>query len=266
MCRHIAWLGPPRALDDLILRPEFGLLRQSWAPRRQRHGTMNADGFGAAWYVDGRETPVRFRRAQPMWTDASFASIAPTIDSGCVLAAVRSATVGTAADESCAAPFVDGTSALSHNGALRDWPGDRARFASAVAAVPEAAAGVDSALPFGLAATAWRAGVDLTGGLASAVRELEDGADDAGRLTLLATDGRAIAGVVVGEPMYVTRRDGGVLVASEPDDDGETWEQIPDRHLITVTRDGDEFTVTIDPLDQPSPPATTGEPPWPTAR
>ena len=92
MCRHLAWLGEPRTLHDLVLAPSHSLYEQSWAPREQRHGTVNADGFGAGWYVDGRAAPVRYRRAQSIWTDASFASLAPTVQSRCVLAAVRSAT------------------------------------------------------------------------------------------------------------------------------------------------------------------------------
>ncbi|NEE09819.1 class II glutamine amidotransferase, partial [Streptomyces sp. SID7499] len=53
MCRHIAYVGEPVALGDILLRPPHALVRQSWAPRRQRYGTVNADGFGVGWYADG---------------------------------------------------------------------------------------------------------------------------------------------------------------------------------------------------------------------
>ena len=36
MCRHLAYLGPPTTLAELLLHPPHSLLRQSWAPRRQR--------------------------------------------------------------------------------------------------------------------------------------------------------------------------------------------------------------------------------------
>ncbi len=49
MCRHAAWLGEPRPLSSLIQRPDHGLLKQSYVPRRQRWGTVNADGFGMGW-------------------------------------------------------------------------------------------------------------------------------------------------------------------------------------------------------------------------
>ncbi|WP_068433711.1 ergothioneine biosynthesis protein EgtC [Piscicoccus intestinalis] len=244
MCRHLAWLGPPRTLERLLCEPEFGLLRQSYAPRRQRFGTINTDGFGAAWYVAGRPEPVRYRRAQPMWADASFASLAPTIAAGCALGAVRSATIGTAADESCAAPFADGPLAFSHNGRIDDWAGARRALAADVAEVPQAWAGVDSALAFGLAAAAYRREAldhppgEAPGAVAAALVEAVARLRPfGGRLTFLATDGATLAGTVVAEPMYVTRRDGGVLVASEPDGTqqcDDEWRQIPDEHLVRV--------------------------------
>ncbi len=118
MCRHLAWLGAPRSLGGLLLEPEHGLLRQSYAPRRQRHGTMNADGWGAGFYAAGRAEPARWRSNRPLWSDASFASVAPVISAGCVLAAVRSATAGMPADETAAAPFQSGRWLLSHNGVV----------------------------------------------------------------------------------------------------------------------------------------------------
>ncbi len=53
MCRHLAWLGAPRSLGELLLQPEHGLLVQSYAPRRQRHGRMNADGWGVGFFAAG---------------------------------------------------------------------------------------------------------------------------------------------------------------------------------------------------------------------
>lgn len=114
MCRHLAYVGPPVSLDRLLVRPAHGLYEQSWQPRRQRHGTVNADGFGVGWYPqdtaeeDGGEggpgRPARYRRAVPVWADANFAELSAAVRSGAVLAAVRSATAGTTQDESAAAP------------------------------------------------------------------------------------------------------------------------------------------------------------------
>ena len=77
MCRHLAYLGPPVELARLVLTPSHGLYEQSWAPRRQTHGVVNADGFGLGWYpsgpgageaadVGGGAQPARYRRAAEM--------------------------------------------------------------------------------------------------------------------------------------------------------------------------------------------------------
>ena len=50
MCRHLAYLGPPRSLSSLLYEPEESLERQSWKPRFQREGAMNADGWGVGWW------------------------------------------------------------------------------------------------------------------------------------------------------------------------------------------------------------------------
>src|ERR1700759_3282009 len=108
MCRHLAWLGEPRSVAALVLQPGHGLLRQSYQPRRQSHGLMNADGWGVGLLVPGRADPGRWRSARPLWSDASFSSVGP--------APGRSATAGIPKEESAAAPFTDGRRLLSHNG------------------------------------------------------------------------------------------------------------------------------------------------------
>ena len=232
MCRHLAWLGAPRSLQALVVDRPHALFEQSWAPRRQRHGTVNVDGFGAGWYVD-RPHPVRYRRAQPIWTDGSFASLAPTIASSCVLAAVRSATAGTAADEGAAAPFTHDRWLFSHNGRLHDWATTRKALGPRAADVPDTRVGVDSALLFGLALARWQAGASLPDGLAGAARDVLD--HGGGRLTMLATDGTAVAGVVAGEPMHVLTTPDGTLVASEPDDDDPAWRELADLSVVHLT-------------------------------
>jgi len=235
VCRHLAYLGSPRTLEDLVVAPPHSLYEQSWAPRRQRHGTINVDGFGVGWYVDSRRTPVRYRRAQPIWTDASFESLAPTISSACLVAAVRSATPGTAADESAAAPFIHDRWLFSHNGRLHDWPTARKALLASAADVPDTRVGVDSALLFGLALAAWQAGASLIDGLLNAARAVGD--HGGGRLTMLAADGTSIAGLVLGEPLHVLASGEGVVIASEPDVDGP-WREIADGTAVQVDASG----------------------------
>ena len=112
MCRHLAYLGPPVPLGELLVAAAPRLVRQSWEPRRQRYGTVNADGFGVGWYADGDPVPARYRRAGPIWADQSFADLARVVRSTALLAAVRDATVAGADGEAAAAPFAAGPLAV----------------------------------------------------------------------------------------------------------------------------------------------------------
>ncbi|SCX41214.1 glutamine amidotransferase [Klenkia marina] len=222
MCRHIAYLGRPRTLASLVLEPPSSLLVQSYAPRRQRHGTVNADGWGVGWWGPDRAEPARWRAATPLWGSASFASVAPAVASSCILAAVRSATVGMPIDESAAAPFTDGRWLLSHNGRV-----DRAVLPPA----PGAESVCDSAQ---LAAVVFARGVDALGDVVVQVGT----ADPAARLNLLATDGTRLLATTWGDTLSVLELDEGTVLASEPYDDDPRWTDVPDRHLVTVTPDG----------------------------
>jgi glutamine amidotransferase len=234
MCRHLAYSGPALSLHDLLWRPEFSLLEQASAPRMQRYGRVNADGYGVGWYAPGRAQPIRYRRNVPMWADNSFASVAAATTSECVLAAVRSATVGTPVDESCAAPFTWGTLLWSHNGVVTDPVALRKGVSHLLAPdCPDALAPVDSALLFGLTAAAVQAGDSLPEALASTVRSARE--LSGGRFNLLATDGQQIVGTVCGDTLYVRARPAELVIASEPFDDATDWELLPDESVVTGT-------------------------------
>ncbi|MGZ4448714.1 MAG: ergothioneine biosynthesis protein EgtC [Nocardioides sp.] len=226
MCRHLAWLGEPRTVSSLVLEHPHGLLQQSWAPRRQRRGLMNADGWGVGLVVPGRPEPARWRSARPLWSDASFASVAPLLAAPAVLAAVRSASVGMPPDETAAAPFTDGHWLLSHNGSV-----DRA----VLPADHRAESVCDSAV---LAAHVLARGPEHLAETVLAVAAL----DPAAFLNLLLTDGERVLAVTWGDPLSYLVEPDGVVVASEPWDDDSRWVDVPDRHLVEVTRDG--VTVT----------------------
>ncbi|MCW2819473.1 MAG: ergothioneine biosynthesis protein EgtC [Marmoricola sp.] len=245
MCRHLAWLGRPRSVSSLVLEPEHGLLHQSYAPRRQSHGTMNADGWGVGFWPDRSpadapdeaadgsaaraSVPVRWRSARPLWSDTSFASVAPVLRAGAVVAAVRSATEGMPTDESAAAPFTDGRWLLSHNGRV-----DR----SVLPTAPLAESVCDSAL---LAAHVFDVGPDHLGRVVTDVARL----DPAARLSLLAGDGTRVLATTWGDPLSYLVTPDGVVVASEPYDDDPRWVDVPDRHLLEVAHD----EVTVTPLE-----------------
>ncbi|MBB4856435.1 glutamine amidotransferase [Mycobacteroides chelonae] len=203
-------------MASLMLDPPHGLLVQSYSPRRQKHGRVNADGWGAGFFADG--APRRWRSARPLWGDASFASVAPALRSGCVVAAVRSASVGMPIDESAAAPFTDGTWMLSHNGIV-----DRV----AVGEVFGAESVVDSAV---LAARIFVSGAENLG---ETVRQI-GAADPGARLNILVANGHELIATTWGDTLSILEAADGVVVASEPYDDDPSWVDIPDRQLVRV--------------------------------
>lgn len=213
-------------MASLVLEPSDGLLRQSYAPRRQKRGRLNADGWGVGFYPPGRTEPVRWRSSRPLWSDASFASVAPVLSSGAVLAAVRSATAGMPMDETAAAPFTDGQWLLSHNGRVSR---------QVLPARSEAESVCDSAL---LAAHVFTLGPPR---LVTTLREIAALDPDAS-LNVLMTDGVRIVGVTWGDELSYLVEPDGVAVASEPWDDDPRWVDVPDHHLIEVTSAG--VTVT----------------------
>lgn len=220
MCRHLAWLGEPCSVASLVLEPTYGILVQSYSPRRQKHGLMNADGWGVGFFDGAGSAGVvrRWRSAAPLWGDASFASVAPALRSGCVVAAVRSASVGMPIEPSASAPFTDGQWLLSHNGLVER------------AVLPlsgKAESTVDSAL---LAALIFERGLDALGDTIVEVAA----ADPNARLNILAANGTQLRATTWGDTLSVLRRADGVVLASEPYDDNPEWQEIPDRHLVEV--------------------------------
>jgi gamma-glutamyl hercynylcysteine S-oxide hydrolase len=229
MCRHLGWLGADVSVSSLVLEPPFGLRVQSYAPRRQKHGLINADGWGVGFF-DG-EVTRRWRSTAPLWGDVSFESVAPALRSHCVVAAVRSATVGMPIEASATAPFTDGRWLLSHNGVV-----DRA-----VLPLTSSAESVcDSAI---LAAAIFERGL---GALGATIVEV-GAADPNARLNVLAANGSRLLATAWGDTLCILRRDDGVVLASEPYDNDSEWEDVPDRHLVEITAEG----VTMTPLDHP---------------
>nr|WSY49726.1 ergothioneine biosynthesis protein EgtC [Streptomyces sp. NBC_00886] len=238
MCRHLAYLGPEEPLGRLLVEPEHSLYRQSWEPRRQRHGTVNADGFGVGWYAEGDPVPGRYRRAAPIWGDQSFADLARVVRSGALLAAVRDATLAGADGEAAAAPFAAGPWLFSHNGAVTGWPRTLAALAQRLPPVDllSLEARCDSALVWALVLNRLRAGDGEGQALADTVAEVAAAAPGS-RLNLLLTNGETIAATAWGDSLWYLSEPGRrTVVASEPYDDDPHWQEAPDRTLLTATR------------------------------
>jgi glutamine amidotransferase len=234
MCRHLAYLGPSATLRSVLIDPPHGLYRQAWAPRRQRHGSVNADGFGIGWYAEGDPVPARYRRGQPIWGDPSLPDLARVTRSTAVLAAVRDATPGTAVGEQAAAPFASDQWLFSHNGRLEGWPDSAAAHAPAARTLLSLEAMVDSAFLWALVLEWLQAGAAMDTALAATITDIEAGGGS-GRFNFLVTDGTSIAATAWGDTLWYRRSAESVVVASEPGDDQPGWTEVPDRHSLTAT-------------------------------
>ncbi|HEY4460194.1 MAG TPA: ergothioneine biosynthesis protein EgtC [Pseudonocardiaceae bacterium] len=247
MCRHLAYLGPPVPLADLLLRPEHSLLKQSWAPCDMRQGgTINADGFGVAWYPEQSGPPVRYRRATPLWSDENLPGLAETTRSGAVLAAVRSATVGMPVTEIASQPFTEGPWLFSHNGVIAGWPGSVADLARdlPVTDLMTLDAPTDAAVLWALIRHRLRAGSTPQEAVADVVTRVGEAAPGS-RLNTLLTDGTTAIATTWWHSLSVLSTSDRTVIASEPLDSDPAWTPIADRRLLVATRTGvDQYALT----------------------
>jgi gamma-glutamyl hercynylcysteine S-oxide hydrolase len=258
----VAYLGGPEVtLSSLVLEPEHSLLVQSYAPKEMMSGVVNADGFGVGWYAPwSDEEPAVYRSDGPLWSDRSFASIAPKIRTRAILAAVRSATPGLPVEESGTPPFASGPFVFAHNGAIEDFRRTAMRpLRDALS--EESYAGLlgtaDSETIFAVLLDRLRENPgDLTRATVGTIRLVAEVCGKLGAratLNLAVTDGKAMAfsrhsTEGPGNSLYFVE-DGkafpeAVVVASERLDGDVGWREVPDRHLLVV----DKSRASLHPL------------------
>ena len=104
MCRHLAYVGPPRPVRDFVFDAPHALVHQGRAPREMVVAKDNPDGWGVAWWPPGAVEPRRYRTTTVMWEDTGFT--AGDEKAVALLAAVRKASPNTTLDAVNNAPFV----------------------------------------------------------------------------------------------------------------------------------------------------------------
>lgn len=260
MCRIAAYLGGSEVpLSRLVLEPDHSLLVQSYAPREMLSGVVNADGFGCGWYApevgggpDGE--PAVYRSDKPIWSERTFASIAPKVRSATILAALRNATPGLPSEESGVPPFASGPHLFAHNGAIQNFRRTATRrlrdlltdesysnllgvtdsetiFALLLDRLHEVGATVGDADALAAATS------DTIGRVAG----ICSGLGVAANLTVGITDGQALSFVRYategpGNSLYFLEDGaafpGAVVVASERLNGDPRWRPVPDRHVL----------------------------------
>lgn len=251
MCRLAAYLGPEAPLSLTLFDLPYPLQRQAHAPRQQRYGHVNVDGTGIAWWPDPEQPPLRYATPGPPWQDPNLGPLARRLVAPAHLAAVRGATPGIPMGAAAVAPFTCGQLAGAHNGWIGGFRGALGQRLAATLP-PELYrhydVASDSLLVFLHVAAAVADGADLAAALVTAIDTVTRACREAGEaavLTVVVADGRRVAGVraaLDAEPNTLVVRTGqGLLVASEPLDDGP-WTEVPPGHLLEATPDGYRVT------------------------
>jgi predicted glutamine amidotransferase len=153
MCRWMAWSGQPVLIEELLFKPQHGLIDQSLHSRMGVE-TTNGDGFGLGWYGTAVAEPALYHSVAPAWGDVNLRELAAHVESHLFLAHVR-ATTGTAIQQTNCHPFRHGRWLFVHNGVIHGYEQMRRELMLEVA--PELFPGIqgstDSEVLFHLALT-----------------------------------------------------------------------------------------------------------------
>src|SRR5438552_3531994 len=126
MCRMAGYLGPAIPLGEIVSAPKHSLVVQSYKPREMASGSVNADGYGAAlWLDDRRPEPALYRTGAPIWADPNLGWMNERLRVRSAIAAVRSATPGIGFELANVQPFGDGVCMASEpldDGRWRELP------------------------------------------------------------------------------------------------------------------------------------------------
>ncbi|MER3434821.1 MAG: ergothioneine biosynthesis protein EgtC [Leptolyngbya sp. ERB_1_1] len=252
MCRLLGYLGQPVLLDRLISQSDHSLVVQSYQPKEMTAGLLNADGFGVGWYHATRETePFIYRSTLPIWNDVNLQSLNRYVESGCVLASVRSATAGLATDLSNCQPFQYASILGLHNGFIQDFRKTlyrplRDRLGDVAYQLIQGL--TDSEHIFATAIDQLETSANLTEALHRTLKlliELGEKHQVSLSANLILSDGNQLVAsrYAQGVPtptLYYLENDPAfpqsILVASEPLFEGN-WKALPDHCLLTVAHD-----------------------------
>jgi len=251
MCRIAAYLGPPILLRQFLLEPDHSLMVQSWAPQEMKEAKLNADGFGFGWYAaDGK--PAIYTNPMPIWTDPNLDGLARVLSTDLWLAYVRSATRRTDVSHANTQPFCDSDLIFTHNGYI-DQFGETLRHNIRHALSTECEKTIhgntDSEYLFALLRQHLMQNENLDVALPELFKLLAKWAGEV-RLLLnivIARNDAIIATrhAINGDSpsLYYstneTRFPNGQLVASEPLTDRSNWKEVPEHHILFLSRDNE---------------------------
>jgi len=253
MCRWAAYIGAPIFLDEIVSRPGHSLIHQSHCATECKT-SINADGFGIAWYGE-RPEPGLYRDVMPAWSDPNLRSLTAQVKSGLFLAHVRAST-GTATSRNNCHPFAVGRWSFMHNGQVGGYDNFRRDADMLIPDVlyPHRRGATDSEALF-LVALAEGMDADPKGALERAVQQFDAISRAKGcaphlRLTAAFSDGTRLYAVRYASDDFAptlyhrwSEARGGRAVVSEPlETDEGGWEPLPSGSFCVF--DGESVRVT----------------------
>lgn len=120
MCRLLAYLGQPILLDKFLYEPQNSMITQSFNAKELEE-PLNGDGFGIGWYAkDVSIEPAVFVSIYPAWNNRNLRYLSGKIQTDCMVAHVRAASVGEVMESNCH-PFHFGRAVMAHNGGVEEF-------------------------------------------------------------------------------------------------------------------------------------------------
>ena len=259
MCRIAGYIGEkPLPLSAVLYDPPHSLQDAAYAPKELIWGHVNVDGTGVAWWVEGRAEPLRYVTDKSPWSDPNLTDLASILSGTPVLAAVRSATPGIPHGPQNVAPFVSDGLAAVHNGwigGFRDGVGRSLLNTLSDERFGEIDSMNDSLVLFHLVNQQIddEPSIEIQDAMADVLRRVAKtviAEDRSAALNLVvASDSQIVAARTSAgtriNSLYTLRTEDGNWVASEPLDDTEPWEPVPDHSLVVLTKDSTDVV----PLD-----------------
>lgn len=255
MCRIAAYFGPPLRLSTVLRDAPHSLTHQSQAAREMGH-SVAGDGWGVGWFSEpGDGPPGLLKSILPLWSDLNAKTATHAIASGTIVGHIRWASPGSEVCFTNTPLFVFGDHLFTINGELKPWPGPLAR-ALRSRLDDEAEAAIQGSTDAEMLGALWQtwfrrteekdAGLALREALLEArqVARAEGGALRAG---VIVAGREGLAAARFSDPesppslhylLGEGRWRGGVLVVSEPLDDGPGWKDVEPSALLRVDKRG----------------------------
>jgi glutamine amidotransferase len=243
MCRHVAYLGPPVALRGPLFDAPHSLCEQAARPWHQAPGRVNKDGWGVGWYAPDGAVGGYYRSTTAMWDDGEFADGDVTI--GAFLAAARLASPGSTLDPRGNAPFRADSWLFSLNGYVKGFHegvGDELRADLSARRRDAIEGDADTEVVFAYVLDRMDAGDSPRTALRAVITRVT-GLTDA-KLNLLLTDGRAVHATRFGNSLFARQ----TTVASEPLDEDDEWQEIPDCSLVLMAATNGSRKLSVESL------------------